>query len=528
MKKLIVSFILLGLFAVNLMAGVQKVAVLNFEKNDRASDYVVNQLMKGDFKKVLKDNESFELIDVKTTTKAFKNSGYQYLGKSEAAELANELGADFVIWGSVSSLSNTEFKLQINTYNTMAKELTATSFTVEKNTKKRVAAIQENLIVKMEAFGAEAISKYMDIGIQHLNSKNYASAEESFLELLKLDPEQVDAYLYIGLIKFLNKDYPASIDYYNQGLEKSPDNINLLDYLSKSYMKMENFEGAVDALNKIAEIDTENKEIWFRIGNIYSEMEFYDEAQEAFDRAIEIDSEYSEAYMALGVMLYDQELYDDAIEPLEFASEAYPDLEHVQKKLAKSYMKAGKLDSAIAKYREVIAEQPDNVNAYFNLAGAYRVTEQNQAALNTLLELKKLNPEMPKVYFRLADTYLALKDLNKAKETANLAIGLDNTKYEPYKILATVYQRLGYEKYEKFLWYEEEYKDKSKYYGEAADKLVEDRDKVKAEAYAFFVKSEEYLKQAESKTDDRSDLKEIKASRETLKQLKSATKAGGF
>ena len=528
MKRFILSILLVGIFTVSLVAEMQKVAVLNFEKSDRASEYVKNQLMKGDFKKALKDNENFELLDIKATSKAFKNSGYQYLGKNEAAKLASELGADFVLWGSVSSISNTEFKLQVNAYNKQAQELFATTFTAEKNTKKRVTAIQENLIMKMEEFGAGAITKFMDIGMQHLNSKNYASAEDSFMELLKIDPKQVDAYLYIGLIKFLNKDYPASIDFYLQGLEKAPENINLLDYLSKAYMKMEKFEEAVEALSKIVEIEEENIDIWFRIGTIYSEMEFYDEAQEAFEKIIDLDSEYSDAYLALGIMLYDQELYDDAIEPLEYASDAFPDLEHVQKKLAKSYMKAGKLDSAIAKYQEVIAEQPDNVNAYFNLAAAYRVTEQNQKALNTLLELKKLAPEMPKAYFRLADTHLALKDYRKAKEAANQAIGLDETKYEPYKTLATVNQRLGYSKYEKYLDYEEKYKDKSVYYGDKADQLVEARDRVKSEAYAYFVKSGDYLSEAEKRTEDRSNLKEIKASRETLKQLKNATKAGGF
>ena len=106
MKKVILSILLIGVLAVNLIAEVQKVAVLNFEKSDRASEYVKNQLMKGDFKKVLQDNENFELIDIKTTSKAYNNSGYQYLGKDEAAKMAIELGADFVLWGSVSSINN--------------------------------------------------------------------------------------------------------------------------------------------------------------------------------------------------------------------------------------------------------------------------------------------------------------------------------------------------------------------------------------------------------------------------------------
>ena len=179
-------------------------------------------------------------------------------------------------------------------------------------------------------------------------------------------------------------------------------------------------------------------------------------------------------------------------------------------------------------YKKVLIEQPQNVNAYLSLAGAYRATEQHDLALQTLMQLKDIAADQPKVYFRLADTYLAMKNNVKAVEMANQAMELDNTLYESYMILAQVYFNYGYTKYEKFLWYEEEYLDKSKYYGEAADKLVEDRDNVKQEAYDYFGKEESYLNKAQERTDDPSILKEIKGKREILKQLKKATKSGGF
>lgn len=501
---------------------------MNFEKNDRASDYVANQLMKGDFKKVLENNEEFELLNLKTTSNAFKKSGYQYLGKSEAAKMAEELQADFVIWGSVSSVSNTEFKLQVNIFHSLSQDLFPISFNVSKNTKERIGVIRDNLLVKMIEFAESAIRKYMDIGIQQLESKNYTSAEESFLELLKLDAENVDAFLYIGLIKFLNQDYEGSVDYYLQGLEIAPDNITILDYLSKSYLKMEDYSNAVDALIRIADYQEDNKVIWYRIGNIYLEMEYYDDAQQAYEQAIEIDPDYSAAHLALGVMLFDQDFFEAAIKPLEYATNAFPDVDHLQRKLATCYMRTGKLDAAITRYKNVLAENPENLNAYMNLANAYRVTGQNQDALNTLLKLKNLRPDLPIVYLRLADVYLNLKNYAKAEESANIALDKNPENYEPYLIKAQVNFFLGYQKYEKFLWYEEEYKDKSKYYGEAADKLVEDRDKVKQEAYDYFLAEEKLLDKAQEMTQDPSTLKDIKNKKDILIQLKNATRPGGF
>ena len=163
-----------------------------------------------------------------------------------------------------------------------------------------------------------------------------------------------------------------------------------------------------------------------------------------------------------------------------------------------------------------------------NLAGAYRVTGQDKEALNTLLKLKQISPELPKVYLRLADLYLAMKDYKDAMVMADKALELNANQYESYLIKAQVKFEQGYQKYEKFLWYEEEYKDKTKYYGEKADKLVEERDKVKEEAYNLFLEEESFLNLAQAMTNDPSVQKEIKSKKATLKQLKSATKPGGF
>ncbi|HPR17132.1 MAG TPA: tetratricopeptide repeat protein [Candidatus Cloacimonadota bacterium] len=528
MKKLILTFTLIGLIAGMLFADVEKIAIVNFMKNDRQCDYVYQEMTKRDFKTVFEEDANLELIDMKIAEKAFQKTGYSYMGRDEALALGTEMAVDFIIWGSLGSGNNNDFQVQLNVYSMQTKDVFPIRFNVTKNKDERRQAIKDNLISKIAASGEAEVQKMMDIGLQQFNSKNLPAAEEAFLNLIKIDPENVDAYLYLGVIKYLNQDYEASVEFYEKGLELDPENVTLLDYLSKSYLKMESYEDAVAALEKIAAQDESNKEIWLRIGNIYAEIEYYSDAQEAYENALEIDSEYAEVWMELGVLLYDQEMFDEAIVPLEHATDAFPDIDHLQKKLAKCYLKTGKLDSAIAKYQHVLIEQPENINAYINLAQAYRITNQNQEALTTLLKLKEIAPDLPKVYLRLADTYIALKNYPKAEAMTDKATELDSSQYESYLIKAQIKFDLGYQKYEKFLWYEEEYKDKSKYYGEAADKLVEERDQVKQEAHNYFIAEDKLLSQALSMTTDPSELKDIKSKQDLLKQLKNATKPGGF
>ena len=408
-----------------------------------------------------------------------------------------------------------------------SKEVSSISFNVEKKSKQRQQTLTDKLIPKIQELGAGEIEKLLNIGVQHFSSKNYTSAEETFLNLIDIDAKNRDGYFYLGLIKFIEKEFNASIEYYNNALEIVPEDIDILNYLSKSYLKIEEFELAAEALEKITELE-DNIEIWLRIGNIYAELEYTDQAKDAFNSAIEIDEEYFEAFQALGEMLYNMEFYDEAISPLETASNAFPDNDELQKKLAKCYHKTGKLESAIENYKQMVIDQPDNKTAYMNLAGAYRETNQNSEALKVLNELIILAPDNAKVYLRLADVYIALDEFSEAAENANKAIEIDAELYDSYRVLASIHQKIGYNKYEKFLDYEEDYKDKSVYYGPKADELVEKRDRVKAEANANFKKAEYYLSETEKRTDKDSVLNDIKRTRVTLKQLKEATKSGGF
>jgi tetratricopeptide (TPR) repeat protein len=529
-KKIIFFILILLVISSILLAEAQKIAILNFSNSDRESDYVSKSMMKRDFSTVFKEFEDIELISIKKSNKVFKASGItnlSYAGTEDIAEMGSDLGADVVVWGTVSLESGSSFKIVAKIYSMQSKEVSVASFTVENKSKQRQQTISKKLIPKIQELGAGEIEKLLNIGVQHFSSKNYTSAEEIFLNLIDIDTNNRDGYFYLGLIKFILKDFNTSVEYYNNALEIVPEDTDILNYLSKSYLKLEEFELAVEVLEKITAIE-DNKEIWLRIGNIYAELEYTDQAKDAFNSAIEIDEEYFEAYQTLGEMLYNMEFYDEAISPLETASNAFPDNDELQKKLAKCYHKTGKLESAIENYKQMVIDQPENKTAYMNLAGAYRETNQNSEALMVLNNLVILAPDNPKVYLRLADVHIALEEYSKATENANKAIEIDADLYDSYRVLASIHQKIGYNKYEKFLDYEELYKDKSVYYGEKADELVEKRDKVKAEANTNFKKAEYYLSETEKRTDKDSVINDIKRTRVTLKQLKEATKSGGF
>jgi tetratricopeptide (TPR) repeat protein len=389
MKKFILITLTLILISTILYA--EKIAILEFEKKDRASDYVANALMSRDFKDVFKDYENFELIKKKSVKNAIESSGYTnlfYLGKDEIAAIGEQLEADILLWGTVTSISNSDFKITAKIFSMKSKDVISVTFNVKKDGNQRKQALKDNLISKIEEFSKGEINKLLSIAIQHFNSENYTAAEETFLNALELE-NNIEANFYLGLINYINCNYEESEKYYLNALELDPNNRDILDYLCGTYLKKENYEDAVDALVRIAENEND-KEVWLRIGDIYSEIEYYDEAQEAYENALEVDPEFGEAQVGLGYLLYELELYEDAIEYLE--------------------LETGKLDSAIEQYQKIILEQPDNIHTYMKLANLYNATEQYDKALETAFALKEIEPENPKVFILLATAYSSLKE----------------------------------------------------------------------------------------------------------------------
>ncbi len=527
MKIKITMLMILLILVSSLFAANMKVAILDFAKKDSDSDYVAKAMMKRDFKIIFKGEKEMDLVDLSKSQALAKKSGYTNLFYADIADITSmgtELGADVVVWGEVQSAKDSEFKVTAKILSMKSNEVVQVTFNVEKSSKKRQAAIKENLIAKISEFSAGEVEKLFGIAMQYFNSKNYPEALKAFTNLVEVDPENVDGYFYLGLIKYYQKDYEASVEYYQKGLEIDPEHVDLLNFMSKSYDKMGDVEAAADALGKIIEIN-EDKEIWLRIGDLYAKVEYFDEATEAYQKAIELDEEYGEAYRQLGILQYNQEFYEAAIEPLEKATRLFPDADDLQKKLAKCYKKTGKIEDAIAQYQGIIAEQKDNVRAYMNLVNAYFTTEQYKEALETAIKLNEIAPEDEKVKILLANAYNYSKMYNKAKDAAEAALAINDNLYQPYRILSEINFALGYKKYEKFLELEEKAKE---VYGEEADRLVMERDEEKEKAHNYFLKANEFLKKAKARTKSSSELRYIKARKATIDQLLKATEKGFF
>jgi tetratricopeptide (TPR) repeat protein len=526
MKKYIMLFLCL-MIMISLWAEPVKVALGNLKNKDRDSDYIVSALIRRDLKDVFKSTDEYDLMDINKTFKLIEKSSDQefvYLKKEDKIRVAQEIGAEIIFWGDVTSLGNNRFSINFNVLSTKTNEFITTSFVVPKNTDERKAALIEFLFCELDNSCLGSSQMILDIALQQFSTRNFDQAEESFLAVLGGDSNNVQALYYLGAINYIQREYDQSLEYFQMAYDLQPDNNDILNQLRLVYTRLEMYEDAIDAIQQMSDID-ENPSLWMNIADLYKNIEFYHEAQLAYEKVIALTDTLDKVYLDMANLLYDLEYFEDALPYLEEASKRFPNDAPLNKKLATAYRRTGKIENAIKQYQELIKTNPDNLQAYYNLANAYTSLNDYQKALNTTLELEKKDPENPNVYILLSNSYSSLKNYDAAEKAVRKLLKLNPDEYQGYRILSEIYQGKGYIKYEQFLEYEEKAKT---LYGKDADDMIDLRDATKQEAYDFFTSSNQYLQEAKSRTSAASELGYIREREKTLAQLLEATKKSFF
>lgn len=529
-RILIASCMLLLILSTALAQAPQKVAVLNFEPEERAARTAANQIMhprRGDFNALFDEYEQYQMIDQNTVNNALSSLGVtsvRYLTSQMAGDIGRELEADILIWGTVTEVSPTEVRMLANIMSVRSQNINQLRFNIRKRSSERIPVIRRELIEKISEFAGGEITRLFDIGGQQINSQNFSGARRSFQRIVEIEPDNVDAWFYLGYIAFMMRDYDASVEYCEAGLDIAPNDVRILNNMVEALLLVNRYDCAINALKRMADIETDEI-VWLRIAEVYFEINDYYQAVASLRKALEINPESERAHHSLGVALFDNNEIEESIPHLQFIAEKRPEDDLINRKLTAAYMRTGKLDEAIANYRQQIERNPQNITAYLNLAGALRTKEQNREVLETLNRLLEIEKDNPTVYIRLSDVHISLNNLAEAEKNAEKARSLDSSLYEPYTLMAQVNQIRGYAKYEAFLDYEEKAKTA---FGTEADNLIERRNRARSEAHELFQQADRQLVAALEHTTVPSIEREINSRRQLLEQLINETRRTFF
>lgn len=495
-----------------LSAVTTKVAILPLKAYDSGSKYIQKILTKRDLKQAFDKHAQYDLMDMKSVEKKFKQSGFrdaEALEIEEMSEVAKNIETDLMVIGNITSLNPVTFRVSMRFFSPRTKEIKSTDFNVGKDKVARAKVLQDAMMAEIDRFVSTEVEKMYNIAANFYQNGNYAEAERSLLNVIDLAPNMKDAYYTLGATYQKQKKYELAIAKMNKVLELEPGNLQALYALTDIYEATVQPMKRIEVMSQIAD-KTEDHEMWFNIGNLYAESGDTAKAEASFRKSLTIEPNYGLARYRLAFLLYDEGKFNEAIEPLEIAFNEFPDNDLIARRLATSYQKAGRINDAISKYETVMANNPTNVSAYLNVVGLYRlkasetndskvVAEMNQKAITAMTKLKQVDPTNAIADLNLASIYLSQNRNTDAEASANSALNKDPNLYLPYVILATISQTRGTESFNQFVDLEQK---AAKAVGTKANQLKKQRDAAKAAAASSFSRAKDQLNQALSRAQE--------------------------
>lgn len=510
-----------------------KVGILPIKSMDANSKNINKILTVRDFEYVFANHPKYELLNMDIVKNEYKYFGFadvEDLEPAELKEIADEIGANVLVSGSISNTSMGTFSMAMRFFSARTNEIRNTSFSVTNDKYQRWASLDKNLVTELDKFISTEVEKIFNIGTNYYAAGNYADAERQLQLALSLDPENEEAHYYLGAAKYKSKDLPAAEKHLRDVLALDPNHLQALRMLNDIYETQGNTTKRLEVMERIAELN-QDEELWLAIGNLYAENMNVAKAEASLRKALSIKPDYTHAITRLAFLLYDNQRFGDAIEYLERAYDEFPENDIISKRLATAYQRSGRMEDAIARYEALIKSNPKDARAYLNVVSLYRqkageTTNAEQAnlfngkAIATMNALKAVDANNPMSYLNLASIYLAQGKNAEAETNANLSIQKDPSLYLPYIILATVSQTKGTSEYNRFVDLE---KRGEKAVGKEANRLKTEREAAKASANASFRKAVEQLNAARLRTSDTEALNDINARLGRLNTLVNQT-----
>jgi stress-induced-phosphoprotein 1 len=252
-------------------------------------------------------------------------------------------------------------------------------------------------------------------------------------EPMKIDqtPEQqqAEALKNKGNDAYKNKNFDLAIDFYNQAMEKDPNNVLYLLNRAAVYLEQSKIEECVNDCRKAIEdgrklhVDyTIVAKALVRIGNAYSKAKDYGKAVEAYQQAL-TEHRTPETLNLLKKAEKSKEEFDrlSYLDPVK-SQEA--------KEQGNQFFKESKIPEAIKAYTEAIKRNPNDHTLYSNRAACYTKIGEYPLGLKDCEKCIEMKPDFVKGYTRKGHIQYFMKEYQKALETYDQGLKLDENNAE--------------------------------------------------------------------------------------------------
>ncbi len=224
------------------------------------------------------------------------------------------------------------------------------------------------------------IDRLLTRGDSLYDVRDYAGAQDAYLEVLDHDQNNYRAYNGMGLSKVRQEKYYEAISDFNIALGIDPAGSLAMNNrgLAKFYLGDNN--GAIDDYSSAIELDSSFVNAYKNRGLIYFRSKKYDEAADDFSSALAWAPDDGELHFRFAVAIAQAERYDEAILSYKKALALNYRTAQVYNYKGVSHYKGRQYDSAAVCFKTALELEPDHLQYLENYGNTlYKLEDYNSA-----------------------------------------------------------------------------------------------------------------------------------------------------
>jgi predicted O-linked N-acetylglucosamine transferase (SPINDLY family) len=261
-------------------------------------------------------------------------------------------------------------------------------------------------------------------GVACLECRDFYSAEQIFVETLKLAPRSVPTFNNLAIAQFeQGKTNDAALTV-QKVLEIDPDNIDAYLTLSTCQKDQQRYDEVLKSCQKVILIDPTIVEAHCNLGYALSKTKHYEEAITSFDRAIELNPRFVDAFLNRGNTLNNLKRYDEALAAFEKALSLQPDLAEAWLGRGNTYFELKRYDEALVVYEKALALKPDLIWAWIGRGNTCAEFQSHDKALAAYERALAVNPNFGEAWIGYGNTCFELDRYDEALAAYDKALAL--------------------------------------------------------------------------------------------------------
>lgn len=232
-------------------------------------------------------------------------------------------------------------------------------------------------------------------------------AQETYEQILSMQPRHAEALHLLGVIAGQQKDFKKSTELISRAVAENPNDGGAHYNLAKAYRELGLHSDAAACFNRAVALMPDSAEAHNNLGNTLLDLGRFEDALQCFDRAIGLKPDYAYAHYNRGNALQRLSRLEDALAAFDRSIAIDPAYAEACNNRGNVLKELGQPQAGVEAFNRAIALRPNFADAYYNRGLAFEELSQLEAAIADYRHAVLTTPDYADAYVNLGLALLA-------------------------------------------------------------------------------------------------------------------------